>query len=96
MASSEMSRAEFTAFLGQACRNLAAFSVASPMARAPSDWAGDVVRVTGRVAADSLGNTNCSGKVGALEQQVTGARQSPGDQEEKDDGIRYRRCQRAL
>jgi hypothetical protein len=44
MASGEMSRAEFTAFLGQACRNLAAFSVASPMARAPSDWAGGCER----------------------------------------------------
>jgi hypothetical protein len=82
MASGEMSRAEFTAFLGQACRNLAAFSVASPMARAPSDWAGDVVRVTGRVAADSLGNTNCSGKAGALERTSNGrsaiARRSGG------------------
>jgi hypothetical protein len=38
MASGEMSRAEFTAFLGQACRNLAAFSVDGSLHYLCMDW----------------------------------------------------------
>jgi hypothetical protein len=38
MASGEMSRAEFTAFLGQACRNLAAFSVDGSLHYVCMDW----------------------------------------------------------
>ena len=38
MASGEMSKAEFTAFLGQACRNLAAFSAAGSLHFICMDW----------------------------------------------------------
>jgi hypothetical protein len=38
MASGEMSQAEFTAFLGQACRNLAAFSVDGSLHYLCMDW----------------------------------------------------------
>ena len=57
MASGEMNEAEFAAFLGQACRNLAAFSTAGSLHYICIDWRHlDVVVAAGREAYGELKN----------------------------------------
>jgi DNA modification methylase len=57
MASGEMNKAEFTAFLGQACRNLAAFSTAGSLHYISMDWRHlEVLLVAGREAYGELKN----------------------------------------
>jgi len=57
MASGEMSPTEFTAFLSQACRNLAAFSTAGSLHYICMDWRHlDVLLATGREADGELKN----------------------------------------
>src|SRR6516162_2460901 len=57
MASGEMNEAEFTAFLGQACRNLAAFSTAGSLHYVCMDWRHlDVVLAAVREAYGALKN----------------------------------------
>ena len=57
MASGEMNEAEFTAFLGQACHNLAAFSTAGSLHYICMDWRHlDVVIAAGRGAYGELKN----------------------------------------
>jgi DNA modification methylase len=55
MASGEMNEAEFAAFLGQACRNLAAFSTAGSLHYISMDWRHlEVLLVVGREAYGEL------------------------------------------